>query len=210
MSYESFGRKNQKLRTRTALKDAAAEIAREGGMPSVAKVAERAGISRTTAYRYFPNQDALVAEVILDETIRPDLAAVYDAAHSGETARERLDAVIRADHALVVKHETAFRTAIRAMMLPGHNGEGSIPRRPGNRLHYLEDALQPVASQLGPERLARLVRSLAMCVGLESLLVMEDICGLGHAEAGATKRWAASALLTAALSEAGGTSDGEG
>lgn len=200
-AYESFGRKNQKRRTRAALKDAASEIVREGGTPSVAEAAERAGISRTTAYRYFPNQDALVAEVILDEAIRPDLSAVYDAATVGRTASERLDAVVRADHALVVRHETAFRTAIRAMMLPDDGG-ASVPRRPGNRLRYLEDALQPVAAELGPERLGRLVRSLAMCVGLESMMVMEDICGLGHAEAEKTKCWAAAALLRAALSEA--------
>lgn len=205
-AYESFGRTNQKQRTRAALKAAATEIVREGGMPSVADAAARAGISRTTAYRYFPNHDALVAEVVLDETIREDLEAVYEAAHAGETASARLDAVIRADHALVVRHEAAFRTAIRAMLLPADATRAQVPRRPGNRLRYLADALEPVAAQVGPRRLERLVQALAMCAGLESLLVMEDICGLAHDEAAEVKRWAAAALLNAALEEAGGDS----
>jgi len=41
-----------------------------------------------------------------------------------------------------------------------------------------------------------------MCVGLESMMGMEDICGLTSPEAEAVKRWAASALLRSALAEA--------
>lgn len=44
--------------------------------------------------------------------------------------------------------------------------------------------------------------ALAMCVGLESMMGMEDICGLTSPEAEAVKRWAASALLRSALAEA--------
>ncbi len=47
----------------------------------------------------------------------------------------------------------------------------------------------------------RLVMALSMCVGMESIMVMEDICGLSPADAETVKRWAAAALLQAALSE---------
>ena len=39
----------------------------------------------------------------------------------------------------------------------------------------------------------------ALCVGIESIAVMEDICGLLPAEAEEVKLWAAGALLQAAL-----------
>lgn len=201
--YESIGRSNQKRRTRAALKEAAAGIMRTGSVPTMAEVAERAGISRATAYRYFPSQDALVAEVLLDETVRPGLAAVYEAAHSSEAADERLDAVVRADHRLVTENEAAFRTAIRTMMLSNNADGRSAPSRPGNRLRYLLDAVRPVTERLGPERTERLVTALSLCVGLESLLVTKDVCGLGDKEAGEAKRWAAAALLRAALAEVG-------
>src|SRR3954468_13563930 len=61
----SKGRESQKNRTRKALVDAAESLLRAGGQPTVTEAAEAAGISRATAYRYFPTQDMLLAEVAL-------------------------------------------------------------------------------------------------------------------------------------------------
>ena len=40
--------------------DATRELLAEGMAPTVEQAAERAAVSRTTAYRYFPNQRALL------------------------------------------------------------------------------------------------------------------------------------------------------
>ncbi len=205
LTTESFGRMNQKRRTRAALKAAAAEFVRSGQTPNVAQVAEEALVSKSTAYRYFPSQEALLAEVLLDEAIGPDLEAVYAAAKTPASAADRLDAVVRADHHLVGKHETAFRTALRAMLAPPTDDRSELPRRPGNRLRYLAEALVPLDDRLGTERLEHLVMALSMCVGIESVMVMKDICGLTPEAAERVKRWAAAALLEAALSEVGVT-----
>src|SRR5918997_4653355 len=61
--YERTGRTNQKARTRTALLDAARALLAEGVSPTVEQAADRATISRTTAYRYFANQRALLTAV---------------------------------------------------------------------------------------------------------------------------------------------------
>src|SRR5256885_13847001 len=58
--YERTGRRQQKARTRTALVTAARELLARGETPTVEDAAAAAGISRTTAYRYFPNQRALL------------------------------------------------------------------------------------------------------------------------------------------------------
>src|ERR687893_551881 len=58
--YEQSGRRNQKARTREALVAAARELLATGITPTVEEAAASAAISRTTAYRYFPNQRALV------------------------------------------------------------------------------------------------------------------------------------------------------
>ena len=201
-AYDSFGRMNQKRRTRAALKETAAELVRDGQLPTIAQVAERSLVARSTAYRYFPSQEALLAEVLLDEAVGSDLALVDAAARSPGSAADRLDAVVRADHALVRKHEPEFRVALRAMLVVD-DGAGDQPRRPGNRLRYLAEALAPLREELGEQRLQRLVAALAMCVGIESSLVMRDICGLDPGEAESVKRWAAAALLRASLDEAG-------
>ncbi len=61
MPYESTGRTAQKSRTRLALVAATRELLAAGLTPTVEDAAERADISRTTAYRYFPNQRSLLA-----------------------------------------------------------------------------------------------------------------------------------------------------
>jgi len=199
-TYDTFGRSNQKRRTRLAVKAAAAELVKAGKTPTMSEIAELALVSKSTAYRYFPSQDALLAEVMLDELIAPDMDAVFAAASMPVPPEEKLDAVIRADHALVIQHEAAFRTALRVMLLPDAEGT-SAPRRPGNRLRYIANALEPLQDQIGTERVERLVSALAMCVGMESIMVLQDICGLSPEEAESIKRWVAAALLQAALAE---------
>src|SRR6266567_6650484 len=58
--YELSGRTRQKLRTRGALVTAARELVAQGQTPTVDEAATKASISRTTAYRYFPNQRTLL------------------------------------------------------------------------------------------------------------------------------------------------------
>ena len=50
----------QKGRTRAALVEAARDLVAAGQTPTVEAAAQAAAISRTTAYRYFPNQRALL------------------------------------------------------------------------------------------------------------------------------------------------------
>ena len=99
-SYVSYGRTNQKRRTRAAIKAAAADLIQRGKTPTMADIAEAALVSKSTAYRYFPSLEALIAEIMLDQTVALDLERVYEAAEIPGTAEERLEAVVREDHAL--------------------------------------------------------------------------------------------------------------
>ena len=62
----SNGRANQRDRTRKDLLSAAARLLKEGANPSMEDLAAAAMVSRATAYRYFPNLDALLAEAPLE------------------------------------------------------------------------------------------------------------------------------------------------
>src|SRR5690242_5629770 len=91
-------RANQKERTRSAIVAAAAEQFRRGTRPTVAEAAAAARVSKATAYRYFPTQEALLIEVA---EIAPATQPVEDllAALPGGAVEERLlmllDAFVR-------------------------------------------------------------------------------------------------------------------
>jgi len=199
--YEATGRTNQKRRTRQALIDKATELVREGHTPTVAEVAEAALISKSTAYRYFPSQQLLLVEVNLTEVVRHDLDALYSASEQPGTPQERLDAVVRGDFAMQLRHEDAIRQAVAAWIVRDAPRSAARVRQPGNRLRYVARALDDMKDELGYERFERLLPALAMCMGIESVIVLKDICGLSDEEAEAVKRWATQALLKASLSE---------
>jgi hypothetical protein len=58
-----------------------------------------------------------------------------------------------------------------------------------------------VKKKLGTRRYERLVSALAMCMGIEALIVLRDLRGLRASEAEEVSRWAAQALLRASLEE---------
>src|SRR6266849_6265858 len=60
VTYELTGCINQKARTRDALIAATRELLARGVIPTMEGTAAAASISRTTAYRYFPNLRALL------------------------------------------------------------------------------------------------------------------------------------------------------
>ena len=200
--YEATGRTNQKKRTRQALIAKATELVRQGLTPTVAEVAEAALISKSTAYRYFPSQELLLVEVRLEEIVKDEMAALYAASERPGTPQQRLDAIVRSEFAMNLRHEDAIRRAVAASIVRDAPESAERVRRPGNRLRYMTQALESVRDDLGEARFERLVRAIVMCMGIESVIVLKDICGLADDEAEAVKRWATQALLDAALREA--------
>src|SRR5271154_6279517 len=85
------GRVRQKLRTRDQLVASTIKMVRAGRTPTVAEVADEAGGGRTTAYRYFPTPESLLAEAVLSLVGEPDDRSLYE--HLAETTaiEERLD-----------------------------------------------------------------------------------------------------------------------
>src|SRR6266568_1842681 len=154
--YREFGRVNQKRRTWAALRASAVDLMREGQTPTLAEVAEAALVSKTTAYRYFPSQEALIADAALAIATAPDVERVYDAAKQPGEAVQRVEAVVRADQTMTLAHESAFRTALRYWVQQSAE-PADAPRRPANRVRWFVDALDPLAERLEPDRLELLV-----------------------------------------------------
>lgn len=192
-------REEQKLRTRQALLDAASALLAEGATPQVSEVAERAGVSRATAFRYFPTQDAL----LLEAAVAAGARSAEELFPQGASAdpEERAVLAVRSYFDLACSRPAEFRNFLR-LTLKGVVDEEAVPARQGRRLRVVARALEPAASRLGPARARRLRHALALLSGVEAMVVLQDVCGLDDAEGGAVVEWATRALVRQALSEA--------
>src|SRR4051812_50019922 len=74
----AVGGGSKRLRTRARLLATAARLIADGLTPSTTEVAEAAGVSRRTAYRYFPTQEQLLVESSLEQ-LRPEVEAALQA-----------------------------------------------------------------------------------------------------------------------------------
>jgi AcrR family transcriptional regulator len=202
-------RVQQKGRTRRALLAAAVELVTAGAQPTVAEVADAADVSRRTAYRYFPTQEQMLVEAAL-EGVRGIMAQAIegsDGARSDvENVEARLDRAVKALQQSAVANEQLLRTMIRLTVssAPVADASADVPvrRRGYRRIEWIALALAPVKKKLGTRRYERLVSALAMCMGIEALIVLRDLRGLRGNDAQEVSRWAARALLRASLEEA--------
>jgi AcrR family transcriptional regulator len=196
-------RANQKARTREAIVEAAQQLHRRGITPTVAQAAEQARVSRATAYRYFPTQEALIVEVT---GITPRVLEVDELLENliTENVETRLLQLQETFGQIVLAEEAQFRTALRVYqdtwLRSERNGDSKNGPavREGRRMRWLDKVLEPL-HDLPEERKRRLRAALALTMGIDSIVTMKDVCGLEEQEALAVLRWAAIVLLRAGL-----------
>lgn len=174
-------RENQKRRTRRDLLNAAVQLMHAGQTPSVADVADQAGVSRRTAYRYFATVEQLLTEAALEAT-RPMIEDVLTGAGDGiGDVGERVERLARALLDGFYANEHLLRTMIR-LTIDHPPGEGGLARRGYRRLEWIDLAIAPLHGHLTATGYQRLRASLAVCLGTEAFIVLRDICGLHDAE----------------------------
>ena len=191
ISYEETGRTRQKARTREAILSAAREMLGGGTIPTVEQAADSAGVSRATAYRYFPNQrDLLVASYAWIE--EPSLVAP-----DAEDVKARLASAVDEITAHVAEEEAALRAMLR-LSLEGRDPQDLVLRQ-GRRLNWVREALAPIRDTLREAEFERLATAIATGIGIEAFVWLTDVAGKTSEEAVALMRWSASALLEGSL-----------
>jgi AcrR family transcriptional regulator len=191
----THGRTRQKLRTRNALVAAARELIDAGKSPTVEDAAAAAGISRTTAYRYFKNQAELLAHThpeTQQTSLLPDNVV--------DDPFARVDLVVKQIAARIIAGETTYRTMLRLSLDPETPRENLVLRQ-GRAIGWLEDALGPLRSQLSRARLRRLAIAIRSATGIEAFVWLVDVAGQSPDEAAKTMRWTARMILKGALED---------
>ncbi len=169
---------------------AARHLVSAGRSVTVEEAAAVASVSRTTAYRYFPTQRALLLAAHPEmerRTFLPDDVS--------EDPAERLDAVVRAFTAMIVDTEQQQRTMLRLSL--DVEGQADLPLRQGRAIGWITEALQGRVA-LSDGQLASLVIAVRAATGIEALVWLVDVAGLSRADARKVMRWSAQALLRAA------------
>ncbi len=189
VSVQDSGRVRQKARTRDALVAATRQLMREGVTPSVEQAADAARVSRTTAYRYFPSQRAL-------------LAATFPHLEGGSLLGDQPPADVRARVALfaekmtesILANEAEMRAMLRLSLDP-RVPPREIALRQGRRTMWVADALAPLRGSLPESRFGRLTLAIAAAAGIESFVWLVDVGGVDRATAAGIIKSNCSALL---------------
>jgi AcrR family transcriptional regulator len=196
MSAPKGDRANQKRRTRKDLLQAAARLMKEGRTPSLEEIAEEALVSRATAYRYFPNVEALLIEAPLDLAL-PDEEQMFRGAPAADPVA-RMERVDKAFHDMILDNETPLRLMLAKTMERRAAGDDGLPARQNRRTPMIEAALAPAKAEFTRASLDRLQKALALVVGTEAMIVFKDVLQLDDRQAREVKRWAIRALIEAA------------
>src|ERR1700674_3203664 len=188
-------RHRQKNRTRKALLNAAAELVRQGREPTVAEVAEVGEVSRATAYRYFPTQESLLVEMRMFAPEGP--IEMFDSVILGSADPvERVGVLARQVSEWAFQNETALRTWLRLSLDP----ETGV-QRPGHRIRWIAEALQPLQGKVDGATLDRLSSALTMLLGIDPIIPLTDFAELSPADAIEVIEWAARALVRSVVDD---------
>jgi len=193
--YELTGRTHQKARTRAAMLAATREMLAEGVAPTVETAAERAAISRTTAYRYFRNQ----RELLIASYPELSMPSLLDSGASTDPAA-RLEIVTENIARQILEHEPELRSMLRLSLELPPLGREALPLREGRAIGWIEDALVPLRKLLPATDLRQLVLAIRATLGIEAFVWLTDVGGLSRDQAADLMRNSARTLLSAALS----------
>jgi AcrR family transcriptional regulator len=184
-TYESPLRAEQVDRTREKLLDAGLEVVAEADAEEVTvrRVAARARVSVPTAYRYFPDRDALIEGIATYISTRITGTPMPS---SSDELPEWVRAVFHAfdanDRLMRAQVNTAVGRTIRAKSQKIRN-------------HAVVDLVKqsfPGSSPAAQKRLAALMRAI---VNLHTWLMLHDDWGMHGEEAGELVTWALTTML---------------
>ena len=197
-------RAGQRERTRSAILEAARDLMARGRVPSVADAAEAAGVSRATAYRYFPTRAALVGDALSHV-----MGVWTEQSFESEDPAARVDEMLQRALPLVAENEALFRAAVLETLEEWRTGQAGDelsgpPIHRGGRMAAIRGAIAPLRGRLSEAQFERLAAALGLCAGIESQLALRDVIGLSRRRQDEVLRWIARAVVRQALDEARG------
>jgi AcrR family transcriptional regulator len=198
--YDARELSGPKARTHRLLREAARELLRTGGKLTVPAAADLAGVSRATAYRYFPTNDAVVLHATMslaDDPLDDPNWAPPPATSAGELSARAAE-LVRATAAWAFEHEAELRTMLRLSLDPEREHE--LARRGlTNRGRWIAALLESLPSDVPEDARDRLAKALVPLFGSDAIVWTTDMAGLSREQAIDLLAWMAQVLVKATL-----------
>jgi AcrR family transcriptional regulator len=198
-------RPSPRERTSRLLSEAARELLRTGGPLTVQAAADLAGVSRATAYRYFPNNDSVLVHATMPlvdssslQPPPPDLSPPDNETPQGLPGQA--SALVRTMGQWAFAHEHELRTFMRLSLEPQR--ADSINRRAStNRDRWIATLLEGLPAHVSQDARDRLSVALIPLFGADAVIWSTDIAQIDHETALDVMAWMAAALVQATLDE---------
>ena len=185
-------RERQRAVTRDAIRDAAIEVASGTGFAAmtIEKVAQRAGVSPSTVYRYFTDRDELLTALVAwlyERQIQQN--SIHTVSSSDELAEYQEQFMADLDSI-----DGPFRGLFRALVV-SRVGQPTAWSGRQQRLDYWRSLLDEVTGHLDPDEARVAKAAVVYLTGGLPWLTMADESGLDGAEAGRAVGWAIRTLI---------------
>ncbi|MEO8945605.1 MAG: TetR/AcrR family transcriptional regulator [Gemmatimonadaceae bacterium] len=190
------GRAAQRERTRRDLLASARQLLAAGKVTTVADAADNANVSRTTAYRYFTSQEALLSEAAVEPLI-DEIAAIVRDVDPALDAVQRVDEIFRIATPLVLARQAQLQTMLRITLGRSlrENLTGNAPLQSVRWILAWDAALEPLRERVTPPLYVLMTRSLSALLGIETILALKDACDGDDARTAAATRFAARSMV---------------
>ncbi|GAB1438541.1 TetR/AcrR family transcriptional regulator [Providencia sp.] len=194
--------KGTRKRTYVLLVTTALDLFEKGAMPSVSELAQEAGVSRATAYRYFPTQSDLITA-----TVNESLGPILTWRPQSEKTEERIDELLSYAFPRMFEHEGALRAALQASLqqwaqnrsVPLGTKDKRLER--GNRKDILTMVTSPMKADYPQDIIDKVVRAFSVIYGSEIFLVLKDIWKMEDSQVTELAQWIAKAIMNQAMAD---------
>lgn len=185
--YLKKGRVKQKQETREKILSSTQVLMNYGEKFTLEDVAEKAGVSRATIYRYYSNIDILSAEAGLDINTKSP-KTIYDNLQ-GLAIKDKILGVQEYYNNLALDNENAFRNYLSIVL----TSDSQHYKRGARRTKTLKMVLDE--TNLTKKEIKNLQNLFTVLMGIESLIVTKDVCGLNNEQSKKILKWGMELLL---------------
>jgi AcrR family transcriptional regulator len=191
-----------KKKTYERLINTALEVLEQGFELSITELADKSGISRATAYRYFPTQSDLISAIV-ESALDP----IFSWRSEKQNTEERINDFLAFAFPQMLKHEGALRAALRVSLQQWATERASLSPQTeklvrGNRKEILSTILLPLKTELPEELYDKVIYAISIIYGSEIFMVLKDIWKLDDQSIISLSQWIAKAIINQAKQDA--------